>query len=159
MRTNRTECRDLSRDRNSRGRNLSISRTTPTDLEPDIVQGKLSLANVVTVHSPSSTETTTDATTTQRTYEENLAILRRENQELKRAPIVQKKKKQEKEASTEKERANLIRKTEKGTESADSKYANTLTRFIVALTIIQFHPEGSGTGKSNGDNAERPSCP
>ncbi|KAL1426485.1 hypothetical protein MTO96_018289 [Rhipicephalus appendiculatus] len=95
----------------SRGRKLSVSRTTAA--EPDNVQRKLSWANVVTGHSHSSTESTSIPTTKQSSYEETLTLLRRENEELKRALELQKKKTQEKEASTEKQLEYLMREIEK----------------------------------------------
>ncbi|KAH7947921.1 hypothetical protein HPB52_016840 [Rhipicephalus sanguineus] len=103
--------RPKSRSR-SRGRERSVPSTTPTDVEPDNVQRKLSWANVVTGHSHSSMESTSTPTTKHYTYEETITILRRENEELRQALELQKKKTQEKEASTEKQLEYLMREIE-----------------------------------------------
>ncbi|KAH7972659.1 hypothetical protein HPB52_014793 [Rhipicephalus sanguineus] len=105
--------RERSRSRQrSFGYQNNVVTMNDNDHAPDNVQRKLSWANVVTGHSHSSMESTSTPTTKHYTYEETITILRRENEELRQALELQKKKTQEKEASTGKQLEYLMREIE-----------------------------------------------
>ncbi|KAH7943068.1 hypothetical protein HPB52_004885 [Rhipicephalus sanguineus] len=105
--------RERSRSRQrSFGYQNNVVTMNDNDHAPDNVQRKLSWANVVTGHSHSSMQSTSTPTTKHYTYEETITILRKENEELRQALELQKKKTQEKEASTEKQLEYLMREIE-----------------------------------------------